>query len=129
VHVRGLRFGDKNANRRLFAESELGKMVGEHFTSPEVKPSARWVARSVSNAAVQQSVSQVVVSLTCKSCGENVESVSDATDHLRASHRNLICDWFARLNPPRTFRDMGVCVTVTTPAKRKRHVESGVYSH
>ncbi|HSY31864.1 MAG TPA: hypothetical protein VLA42_07735 [Verrucomicrobiae bacterium] len=116
VHVGGLQIGDENANRRLFAENELSKMVGEYFVSPTVNPSAHWVSRQVSNVVVQQPSPSLT--LTCKVCDDVMQSTSDATDHLRVDHRKLICAWFARLNPPREFRDMGSFVTVVIPRKR-----------
>lgn len=118
VHVRGLEFGDEDTNRRLFAEGELKKMVGEYFKSPTVNPLARWVARHVSSMAIQQQCSPSLA-LTCKVCGEVMESMGDAVDHLRAAHRKLICEWFRRLNPQREFRDMSSYVTVAMPKRRK----------
>jgi hypothetical protein len=123
VHVRGLRMGDEETNRRLFAENELRKMVGEHFVSPTVSPSAHWVARHVSNGAVQQ-VPVQPITLTCKACCDVMESIDDATDHLRVDHKQLICERFARLNPPREFRDMDSFVTVVMPSSRKKRLES-----
>ncbi len=119
VHVCGLRIGDEDANRRLFAENELRKMVGEYFESPTVKPSAHWVARHASNAAVQQRCSSSL-SLTCKECGESMGFIGDASDHLRVDHRDLIRKWFSGLNPPREFRDMGSYVTIAAFKKAKR---------
>jgi hypothetical protein len=118
VQVRGLQIGDENANRCLFAENELKKMVGEYFESPAVNPSARWVARHVSSAAIQQQCSPSLA-LTCKVCGSVTGSMDDAADHLRVGHRTLICEWFKRLNPPREFRDMRSYVTVVIPRRRK----------
>jgi hypothetical protein len=124
AHVRGLQIGDEESNRRLFAENELRKMADEYFVSPIVHPAAHWVAKHVSNVAVQQVCSQSLT-LTCKTCGDVMESIGDATDHLRADHRKLISERFARLNPPREFRDMGSFVTVVIPRNRRNSVESG----
>lgn len=118
VQVCGLQIGDEDANRRLFAENELRKMIGEHFVSPTVNPSAHWITRHVSSVAIQQPCSPSLT-LTCKACSDVMESIDDAVDHLRVDHRKLICEWFARLNPPREFRDMRSYVTVILPRKRK----------
>jgi hypothetical protein len=118
IHVRGLQIGDEETNRRLFAEDELRKMVGEYFESPTVNPSATWVVRHVSGIAVQQQCSSSLT-LTCKVCRDVMESTGDAADHLRVDHRNLICEWFARLDSPREFRDMGSYVTVAMLKRRK----------
>lgn len=118
VHVRGLEIGDEDSNRRLFAENELKKMVGEYFKSPTVNPSAQWIARHVSGMAIQQH-SSLSLTLTCEVCGDVMESLGEAADHLRVRHRALICEWFKRLNPPREFRDMGSHVSVVLPRKRK----------
>lgn len=118
VHVRGLQIGDEGLNRSLFAEDELRKMIGEYFESPTVNPSAQWVARHVSGVAVRQQCPPSLT-LTCKVCRDVMESVDDAADHLRANHRGLIREWFARLNPPRQFRDMGFYVTVAMPRRNK----------
>jgi hypothetical protein len=118
VHVRGLQIGDEDTNRRLFAEDELSKMIGEYFESPTVNPSAQWVIRHVSRVAIQQQCSPSLT-LTCKVCGDVKGSMDDAADHLRIKHRKLICEWFKRLNPPREFRDMGSYVTVAIPKRRK----------
>lgn len=125
VQVRGLQFGDEESNRRRFAEDELKKMVGEYFASSEIvkKPSAHWVARHVSNVAVQQQCSPSLT-LNCRTCGDVMESIIDATDHLRVDHRDLISKWYARLDPPREFRDMGTFVTVVIPRKHKKLSES-----
>jgi hypothetical protein len=124
VHVRGLQFGDEESNRRLFAENELKKMIGEHFESPTVNPSAQWIARYVSNNAVTQRDSQSLT-LSCKACSDVMESMCDAEDHLREDHKELISEWFARLNPPREFRDMRSFVTVAVPRSRRKRLESG----
>jgi hypothetical protein len=122
--VRGLQFGDEESNRRLFAENELKKMIGEHFESPTVNPSAQWIARYVSNNAVTQRDSQSLT-LSCKACSDVMESMCDAEDHLREDHKELISEWFARLNPPREFRDMRSFVTVAVPRSRRKRLESG----
>jgi hypothetical protein len=126
VHVRGLRIGDEDSNRRLFAENELRKMVEEYFASPTVSPLAHWVSRQVSNVAVQQSSPSLT--LTCKACGDAMESVGDAADHLRTDHQDLICGWFGRLHPPREFRDMQSYVTVAMPRRRKGLQEQALMS-
>lgn len=116
--MRGLQIGDEETNRSLFAESELRKMIGDYFESPTVSPSAQWIGRHVSGVTIKQQCSPSLV-LTCKVCGDFMESVDDAADHLMVDHRELICEWFARLNPPREFRDMGSYVTVAMPKRRK----------
>lgn len=118
IQVGGLRTGDEEANRCLFAFSELEKMVREYFDSPTVSPLAQWVARHVSSVAVQPQGSPSL-SLTCKACGAVMESADHAINHLRVDHRKLISEWFARLNPPREFRDMGYYATVAMPRRRK----------
>jgi len=118
VHVGGLQIGDEDLNRRLFAEDELRKMIGEYFESPIVNPSAQWIATYVSSVAIQQQCSPSLT-LTCKVCHDVMGSLGDAADHLRVNHRALICEWFGRLHPPREFRDMRSYVTVVVPRKRK----------
>lgn len=125
VRVRGLQFGDKKSNRRRFAADELKKMIGECFASPKVftTPPAHWVARHIPNGTVAQQCSSLLT-LDCKMCGDVMGSIDDATDHLRVDHRDLISGWFARLDPPREFRDMGSFVTVIIPRERKKLLES-----
>jgi hypothetical protein len=121
VQVRGLQFGDEKSNHRRFAEDELKKMVGEYFALPgAVKtPSAHWVSRHVSNGTVQPQCSQLLT-LSCKVCGDVMESIDDATDHLRVDHRKAIDEWFRRLVPSREFRDMGDFITVVMPRRSKK---------
>src|SRR5207248_3349143 len=88
VHVSGLRIGDEDTNRRLFAEDELRRMIGKYFESPTVKPSAQWVARHVSSVAIQQPCSPSLT-LTCRVCGDVMGSMGDSADHLRVDHRDL----------------------------------------
>jgi hypothetical protein len=120
VTVRGLRFGTEEYNRQLFASEELKKMVGEYFTLPPVDktPSASWVARHVGNISVQRH-ERPSFTLTCKVCGDEMEFIEDAVDHLREDHKKIVTEWFRRLEPPREFRDMGNFVTVIMPRKRQ----------
>ena len=114
-----LQIGDEESNRQRFAESELRKMVGEYFTSPEKSPSASWTAKHSGNNSVQHHV-HLSIALTCKLCADSMESIEDAKDHLRVDHRTNIDGWFRTLMPRREFRDMENFVTVVMPRKRTR---------
>ncbi len=118
IRVHGLEFGDEESNRRRFAEDELSKMIGEYFTSPDKTPSASWIATHIGNNSVQ-SHERPSITLTCKLCGDSMEVIEDAADHLRVDHRNVVAEWFRRLKPPREFRDRGDFVTVVIPRKRQ----------
>ncbi|MGC2769070.1 MAG: hypothetical protein WB607_26455 [Candidatus Acidiferrum sp.] len=120
IHVHGLQFGDEESNRRRFAEEELRKMAEKYFASPEVytTPSASWVARHIGNVSVRCH-ERPSITMSCTMCGESMEFIDDAIDHLRVDHRKTINDWFKSLEPPREFRDMGVFVSVVNPRKRK----------
>jgi hypothetical protein len=115
IHVRGLRTGDDVSNRRLFAESELRRMVEEYFTSPDKTPSASWIAKHAGNLSLQRHTDPAIT-LTCKLCSDSMNFIEDAQDHLRVDHRNEIRAWFGKLNPRREFRDMGLYVTVSMPS-------------
>jgi hypothetical protein len=117
VKVGGLKTGDEESNRRLFAEEELRKMVCEYFTSSNSSPSASWIAKHVGNSSIQNNVSPVM-SLECKLCSDTMSFVGDAKDHLRVDHKQLIKEWFKKLSPRREFRDMKDYVTVAMPFKR-----------
>jgi hypothetical protein len=121
VQVGGLRIGNEEVSRRLFAEGELRKMVWEYFESPTVSPSAQWISKQIANTPIQLQRPTSLV-LSCRACGDVMESIDNATDHLRVDHRKLISEWFALLNPPREFRDTGFCVTVVMPRKRKKRL-------
>jgi hypothetical protein len=114
VSVRGLRIGDEELNRRMFAEDELKKIVMEYFTSSNSSPSVPWIATHVGNSPVQTHV-RASITLRCKLCPETMTAVEDAKDHLRVDHSNIVKSWFKKLSPSRQFRDMKDYVTVVTP--------------
>jgi hypothetical protein len=123
IRARGLKAGTEERNRQLFAEDELRKMVGECFTAADKTPSAAWIARHVGNSSVQPH-ERPSLTLTCNACGEAMEFIEDAVDHLRVDHRKDIDEWFRHLEPPREFRDMGVSITIVIPKKRKPSLDS-----
>jgi hypothetical protein len=129
IHVHGLRVGDEESNRTRFAEAELKKMVWQYFVSPDVNktPSVprllfRYIADA--NVSIRRPERLPSLTLTCKMCGDVMNSTQDAADHLRVDHPKTISEWFRHLKPSREFRDMGVFVTVVNPRKRK-----GILNH
>jgi hypothetical protein len=120
IRVRGLGIGDEESNRRRFTEGELRKMVEEYFASPVDKaPSANWVAKHIGNISVQHR-ERPSITRTCKLCGDSMEFIEDAQDHLRIDHRETIDEWFKNLLPRREFRDMEDFVTIVTPKKYRK---------
>jgi hypothetical protein len=120
TRVDGLQIGNEESNRRRFAQEELAKIVGRWFTSPTDKtPSASWVAKHIGNTPLQ-SRGRLSITFTCNQCGESMESIEDAQDHLRVDHRDAIDEWFKNLTPRREFRDMGDFVTIVMPRKSRK---------
>jgi hypothetical protein len=120
IRVRDLQIGDEESNRRRFAENELREMVEEYFASPVDKaPSANWVAKHIGNISVQHH-ERPSISRKCKLCGDSMEFIEDAQDHLRVDHRETIDEWFKSLSPRREFRDMEDFVTIVMPRKRRK---------
>lgn len=103
VHVKGLRYGNEETNRGLFAEEQLGMMVEAYFNCDR---------------------EHVEMTFACRLCGDSMGSIEDATDHLRVDHRQTIDEWFKRLNPPREFRDMGRYITIAVPRKSEPSLDS-----
>jgi len=122
IHVSGLRTGTEESNRQQFAEDMLEKLAGEQFESVVMAKSPSFVQRHVGSVACRQGAPETTY--TCKLCGDAMNSIGDAKDHLRVDHRKAIKEFFKALNPPREFRDMGNYVTVAIAGKRTKAVDS-----
>jgi hypothetical protein len=122
IQVHDLRTGTEELNRQAFAWGILEKLVEEQFESVVTAKAPFLVQRHVGGIACSQGTPEIIY--TCRLCGDRMESVDDATDHLRVDHQKLIRERFACLNPPREFRDMGSFVTVVIPRSRKKRLES-----
>jgi hypothetical protein len=124
--------GDKASNRRRFAGEQLGKMVDVHFDSL-VRETPHWISRHHGNAT-SQSIERPVITLTCKLCGDSMDAIADAIDHLRVDHRKTINEWFACVELPSQFggtqsfemefRDMGRYVTYIVRRKCTKSLDS-----
>jgi hypothetical protein len=118
VRVRGLRIGDEESNRRLFAEDTLGRMVGEYFDVEVTGKTFSLIRRHIGNNTSAREALETTY--RCKLCADAMQLFSEAKDHLRVDHRKIIDEFFKKLQPSREFRDMGSYVTIVMPRQHKK---------